>query len=102
MGLEWVTCLLFLAKGETPGLGGLGHRLTWGPGDGWEASLHPPAAVEAPGRAESRDEAEEGAGHWGEWALGCGPAPWISQLPTWDGRKEGHGYHPCWALAGGG
>lgn len=31
----------FLPKGKHRLGGGLGHRLTWGPGDGWEASLHP-------------------------------------------------------------
>ena len=86
-------------QGEMPSLGGPGHRLTSGLGDMREASLHPPAALEAPGRAESRDGAEEGAGHSGEQALGVRPCSRVSQLPTGVAGRQATGATPvgsCW------
>ena len=41
-------------------MGGPGQRLTSGLGDRREASLHPPAALEAPGKAESREGRRRG------------------------------------------
>ena len=81
MALERVTCLLSLAKGETPGLGGPGHRLTSGPGDGWEAFLHR-AVVEAPGRAEGGTRRRRQLDTLVNRPWGCGPAPRVGQLPT--------------------
>lgn len=86
----------FCQRGNTR-LGRTGSQADLGPGTGGRPPCTPllqsrPLGGQRAGMRRRR------AGHWGEWALGCGPAPWISQLPHM-GWQEGRSWvPPCWAL----